>query len=197
MNSVQHHPNIAPPHLRQQHHQEGQDVFDFHARFLVPMSQVPAFLDKEAMDFRIKFMQEELNEFVDAISEQNLKKAGDALVDLVYVALGTALMMGLPWSRLWQRVQKKNMTKERAKDDGSNSKRGSPLDIIKPEGWTPPDHSTDLGNGPWPTFDASAVGREIADYLKSTAGVVKNTPKHYISIAEPPSFKTSTGGGHD
>lgn len=195
IDNIRHHPNIAPSHLRHQYNQEGQDVFDFHARFLVPMSQVPAFLDKEAMDFRIKFMQEELSEFIDGVIEKDLRKAADALVDLVYVVLGTALMMGLPWKRLWFRVQKKNMAKERAANDGSNSKRGSPLDVIKPPGWQPPDHTPDLGLGPYSVFDASAVGREIADYLRSTGDVVTQ-PKHHVSVAEPPSFRTNVGGDH-
>lgn len=182
------HPNIAPPHLRNHHYHEGQDVFDFHARFLVPMSQVPAFLDKEAMDFRIKFLQEELKEFIDGVAEGDLRKAGDALVDLVYVALGTALMMGLPWRRLWHRVQKKNMAKERAKNDGSNSKRGSPLDVIKPEGWTPPDHTPDLGPGPYVVFDATKASQEIAEKLRQMDDVVKG-PKHYVSVAEPANFQ--------
>jgi predicted HAD superfamily Cof-like phosphohydrolase len=162
-------PYLVPPMLRGSYDSNGQDVFDFHVKFLVPMAPRPALLDADSQEFRVKFMQEELNEFVEACNDRNLLKAADALVDLVYVALGTALMMGVPWTKLWNRVQRKNMLKERAADDGSNSARGSPLDVIKPRDWTPPDHTPDLGPGPWPTFDASAVAAMIAAHLKEQA----------------------------
>lgn len=121
------------------------DVAAFHEKFEIPRSKVPAMLTIGARQFRTKFMQEELDEFVQACEQNNLELAADALVDLVYVALGTADMMGLPWQRLWAEVQRANMSKERAKPDGSNSKRGSALDVIKPPGWTPPDHKPLLG----------------------------------------------------
>jgi predicted HAD superfamily Cof-like phosphohydrolase len=68
---------------------------------------------------------------------------GDALIDLVYVALGTADLMGLPWEKMFEEVQRANMAKERAKSaDESMAKtgRGHVLDVVKPAGWTPPDH---------------------------------------------------------
>jgi predicted HAD superfamily Cof-like phosphohydrolase len=130
----------------------------FHIKFGVPMSPVPAFLDKDAHEFRCKFMQEELDEFKDAVAEGNIDKALDALLDLVYVAKGTALKMGLPWDTAWPRVQYANMQKELAKPDGSNSKRGSPMDVIKPEGWVAPTHWDLLGlreGDPVPVFNAT------------------------------------------
>ena len=87
----------------------------------------------------------------------------DALVDLQYVLLGTAHLMGFntdakivkqvqetpdempkPWSfvvnrfeEAWDRVQKANMTKVRTKNP-ADSKRKSEYDVVKPEGWEPP-----------------------------------------------------------
>jgi predicted HAD superfamily Cof-like phosphohydrolase len=143
---------------------ELNDVLAFHQKFGVPMPQEPSFLGPEAFGFRMKFMQEELNEFYDDHTAGDMLKAADALVDLVYVTLGTALMMGLPWPRLWEEVQRANMAKERAKNAGE-SKRGTALDVIKPPGWTAPDHSAALpktriaiGLGQvsgWPVFDPS------------------------------------------
>lgn len=131
------------------------DVRAFHEKFAVPMATEPSFLDVEAADFRQRFMQEELDEFKEAVDQGDMLLAGDALVDLVYVVLGTALMMGLPWSAMWNEVQRANMAKERASSAGQ-SKRGSALDVVKPAGWTPPDHSQFIGQGPWPTFRASS-----------------------------------------
>lgn len=120
------------------------DVGDFHEKFGLRSSDrgsvlPPNMLDGELYDFRRDFMQEELDEFVDAWQVDDLAKMADALVDLVYVAMGTAHLMGLPWQELWDEVQRANMSKERAAADGSNSVRKSSFDVVKPAGWTPPD----------------------------------------------------------
>ena len=98
----------------------------------------PRLLTIDELKFRSKFMREEFNEFMDAAGHEDLAGMADALVDLVYVAMGTAHMMGLPWETLWSEVQRANMQKERAVRV-EQSKRGSTLDVIKPDGWTPPD----------------------------------------------------------
>lgn len=117
------------------------DVGQFHRKFGLPVAGERAVgnLDASTFDFRMKFMEEELREFEEGWEETDLAKMADSLVDLVYVVLGTAHYMGLPWQELWDEVQRANMTKERAAKDGSNSKRGTGLDVVKPEGWTPPD----------------------------------------------------------
>lgn len=132
---------------------ERADVRQFQEKFGVPMADKPSLLDQKTFDFRRKFMQEELNEFSDSHVEGDLIGAADALVDLVYVVHGTALMMGLPWEDLWNEVQRANMTKERAAT-AAQSKRGSALDVIKPPGWKGPDHAQFLGLGHWPMFCA-------------------------------------------
>jgi len=125
--------------------EENNDVRVFHQKFGIPMALAPSFLDVRTRNYRVDFMQEELDEFYDACEKKDLAGAADALVDLVYVAHGTALMMGLPWQKIWDEVQRANMSKERAKADGSNSKRRTGLDIVKPKGWVGPDHSKALG----------------------------------------------------
>ena len=147
---------------------ELNDVKDFHLKFKVPEPSEPSLLNAEAFDFRTRFLQEELDEFVEDHINGDMLKAADALVDLVYVALGTAIMMGLApsWPALWAAVQAANMKKERA-TSASQSKRGSALDVVKPIGWTSPDHSLVLGNGPWSTFEPAAAqldadNRELA-----------------------------------
>jgi predicted HAD superfamily Cof-like phosphohydrolase len=64
---------------------------------------------------------------------QDLGEQADALVDLVYVAKGTAIMLGLPWDMLWDDVQRANMAKVHG-----IGKRGHLMDAIKPAGWEPP-----------------------------------------------------------
>ena len=113
------------------------DIEKFHEKFELSKLAKPGFLSQELMRFRIKFLQEELDEFCDAYVNQDLEKAFDALIDLTYVALGTAFLMGLPFNDGWKHVHNCNMQKVRAKLE-SDSKRKSTFDVVKPEGWQPP-----------------------------------------------------------
>lgn len=129
------------------------DVGAFHALFgLVNFSVVkrdnvkPTLLPADVHEFRSKFMQEELDEYNQAIAEGDFEKAIDALCDLVYVALGTAHMHCVDFNAHWAEVHRANMAKQRstAAREGfvdTRSKRGHSLDVVKPEGWTPPDHA--------------------------------------------------------
>lgn len=110
------------------------DVEDFSRKMGLPMPERPQLLDEETADFRIRFMQEELKEFILAHAEGDLTEAADGLIDLAYVVMGTAVMMGLPWEELWDEVQRTNMKKRRGTTD-----RSAKLDCIKPPGWKPPD----------------------------------------------------------
>lgn len=114
------------------------DVRDFHERFGLTYDGPPRQLNPETSDFRAKFMQEELDEYRAAVYAGDLGQQFDALIDLVYVALGTAYLQGFPFADGWNEVQRANMRKVRA-DDARASKRGSALDVVKPYNWVPPD----------------------------------------------------------
>lgn len=203
-----------------------RDVLAFHVKFELPRGQVPKAMTQDMEDFRIPFLYEEHAEFEKAWMERNLVQAADALFDMAYVAIGTALfigvperfvwsyadviavdlkqsgvilprrpqflpigmhqfytaglrgvidlfklahdaakngelnavehaldmlrqivdgcycaaaMMGIPWELCWRHVQAANMAKKRAAQDGSDSKRRTPWDVVKPEGWSAPD----------------------------------------------------------
>jgi len=148
--------NVAEASIGRLSQSNFDDVTDFHFKFDVPTSPVPAWLDLQAMQFRTRFLQEELDEFGEAYLDGDLNKAFDALLDLAYVAFGTAHMMGLPWQQGWDRVQDANMRKVRASSAyDARSTRKSTLDVVKPEGWKAPDHGDlvrpDDGK-PVPTF---------------------------------------------
>jgi len=113
------------------------DVARFHMRFGLSAPAVPQLLRPDAFAFRVQFMQEELTEYVEACRRGDMADAADALVDLVYVVLGTMYLHGFPFDALWDEVQACNMRKVRAAD-ASQSKRGSSLDVVKPPGWEPP-----------------------------------------------------------
>jgi predicted HAD superfamily Cof-like phosphohydrolase len=128
-----------------------QDVGEFHKKFDLPRytvqgdprmagSAAPRILPDDELAFRTKFMVEELQEFRDACAAKDVAKAADALVDLVYVALGTAHMMHVPFDECWDTVQECNMQKERANSASDpRSTRKHRFDVVKPKGWKPPD----------------------------------------------------------
>lgn len=125
------------------HNPHFQDVQQFHAKFQVPLAGDTTLLEGEVLEFRSKFLQEELDEFVKAHDEGNLDDAIDALIDLAVVLYGTAQFMGISsdqWAEHWNEVHRRNMEKERC-TDASQSKRGTSLDIRKPAGWVKPTHT--------------------------------------------------------
>ena len=121
-----------------------EDVGRFHARFGLPEVVEsedrcgPRDVGEELFQFRRGFMQEELDEFTDGWLQGDHAQMFDALLDIVYVAMGTAHMFGYPWQAGWKLVQDANMAKVRA-SSADSSKRQSAWDVIKPEGWQPPD----------------------------------------------------------
>lgn len=113
----------------------------FHERMGIKPPNVPQLMRGDVADFRQRFMLEELNEFSQACAEGDLVAAFDALLDLVYVAKGTALLMGLgpfEWRQGMLMVQQANMAKERV-HSAEQSKRGHSLDVRKPAGWVGPE----------------------------------------------------------
>ena len=119
-------------------------VQKFHQKFDLPSSSRPSPLPQDLSSFRLKFMYEELLEYEAAVAAGDLEKQFDALIDLVYVALGTAYLHGFPFNEGFSRVQEANLKKMRA-HTANDSKRGSAFDVVKPEGWEPPDLSDLVG----------------------------------------------------
>jgi predicted HAD superfamily Cof-like phosphohydrolase len=136
------------------------DIEAFHTKFGLAYEGKSRGLTGELADFRLKFMYEELDEYNVAMASlrglladpreakdeaaitELLEHMLDALVDLVYVAIGTSYLHGFNFREAWRRVQDANMQKVRA-ERAEDSKRGTTFDVVKPPGWTAPSH-TDL-----------------------------------------------------
>ncbi len=113
-------------------------VSEFNSKFGIPVTASPDFQLPYALQrLKIVHMKEELDEYQEAVETGDMVKAFDALIDLVYVALGAAYSHRFPFNQGFARVHDKNMLKERALK-ASDSKRGSKFDVVKPAGWTPP-----------------------------------------------------------
>ena len=115
-----------------------KDIDSFHKKYKFEKNDkvgIPD--DNELVNFRTSFLMEELAEYTQAITKKDSAAALDALVDIVYIALGTAWLFNLPFERAWEQVQKANMNKIRTKS--KSKKRGTSFDVVKPKGWTAPD----------------------------------------------------------
>lgn len=112
-----------------------KDVADFHELILsTPAGSAPTLVSQEYCVERASFMHEELTEFAEAAHARDIVGVADALADIVYVALGTAYTMGLPFDEVWAAVQSANMRKVRG-----TTKRANKIDAAKPEGWVGPE----------------------------------------------------------
>lgn len=86
---------------------------------------------------RMEMIKEEVKELHDAVAVADKEQMIDALVDIVYVAIGTARMCGFDFNKHWEEVHKCNMKKVRGV-----SKRGHDFDVCKPLGWQEPNHKS-------------------------------------------------------
>lgn len=109
----------------------------------LPIPETPQVLGEQRRTWANAALQEELKEFNDAADAGDVLEAADALIDLVYFALGRLVEMGVPATAVMDEVQRANMDKER----GELSKRPGSMghDAVKPSGWQAPDHAWLLG----------------------------------------------------
>ena len=113
------------------------DVQEFMNKFGLEYAGPPRRLPEDIATFRRIADEEELLEYETAAT---LADQLDALVDRAYFLIGTALLHGYDFRTAWARVHAKNMEKIRV-ERADLSKRGSMYDVVKPDGWTPPDLS--------------------------------------------------------
>lgn len=104
----------------------------------ISLAKPPKPLESGLSSFRIDLMEEELQEYIVASANKDFPGMADALIDLVYVAMGTAHEHSFQWQELWDEVQRANITKMKA-PNADASKRHWGGDIIKPEHWVGPD----------------------------------------------------------
>lgn len=115
-----------------------KDIDSFHKKFKRKAPKAPQLLPLAEFEFRLGFLQEEIDELAKAYAAKDLENFADAWVDIVYVALGGAHLSGLPFDKLWAEVHKANMKKKKA-IVASQSTRGYACDIVKPKSWRPPE----------------------------------------------------------
>lgn len=111
-----------------------EDVREFHLKILGHEDSVPHLLRPLDMSQRVAFMEEEIEEMGEAYIKGDIVKVADAIADLIYVAHGTAHLMGLDMDVIWKAVHTANMQKVRG-----ITKRGMEFDAVKPADWVGPE----------------------------------------------------------
>ena len=129
-----------------------KDMQDMHKKYGVnkwmqaeQQSDVPIKRLKEYMEFRIGMMQEELNETKEAFELKDAPGMVDGIIDLCVFAIGTLEVFGVDANKAWDEVYRANMAKEVGIKEGRPNPLGLP-DLVKPEGWTGPEHKGNHGN---------------------------------------------------
>lgn len=110
--------------------------------YLANPSPVPALLPAPINDLVTRRMHNEVELFELAHQvgdESSTVLALSHLWNAAFAAYFTAVRMSVPWDACWRHVQEANLAKRRAAADGSDSKRRTPWDVVKPAGWVPPD----------------------------------------------------------
>lgn len=109
-----------------------EQVRQFQKAFNHPVSDHPVLLDQDRAQKRMSWIQEEVQEFLEA---DTIVDQADAMIDVMYFALGTLVEMGVRPQALMDIVQQANMSKLGA--DGKPI-YGSDGKVQKPEGWENP-----------------------------------------------------------
>ena len=69
-----------------------------------------SFSSDKINNLRISLIEEELNEFKEAVSKNDLKEAADALTDILYVTYGAGHAFGINLDECFKEVQSSNMS---------------------------------------------------------------------------------------
>jgi predicted HAD superfamily Cof-like phosphohydrolase len=112
---------------------EWEDVKLFHEKFGHPISKVPTIIEKKRVQIRGTWMLEEIAEFMTA---DDIYEQSDAMIDLIYFALGTIVEMGIEPDELFNIVQKANMDK--LWEDGKPKYNNKDGKVLKPVNWEDP-----------------------------------------------------------
>jgi predicted HAD superfamily Cof-like phosphohydrolase len=109
-------------------------VAAFHRAFGAPAADMPRLLTPDRVAERAGWLREEVAELEEAAT---VEEQADAMIDLIYFALGTLVEMGVRPARLFDIVHEANMQK--LWPDGKPRKRPEDGKVLKPPTWQDPE----------------------------------------------------------
>ena len=83
----------------------------FMTTFGQEVKKKPSLSTDKINNLRTNLIEEELNEFKEAISKKDLKEVADALTDILYVTYGAGHAFGIDLDKCFNEVQNSNMSK--------------------------------------------------------------------------------------
>jgi len=115
------------------------DVLNWHKKFGVDIGEKPTMIQPARFEMRQRILQEEVDELQGAfwMKDKGLPEVADALCDILYVVIGTAIEFGLheKLNLLFSEVHRSNMSKL---DEHGNPVRREDGKILKSKLWSPP-----------------------------------------------------------
>jgi predicted HAD superfamily Cof-like phosphohydrolase len=105
-------------------------VQEFHEQFDIHISTTPSVPDEATQILRNRLIQEEFEEFQEAMQSKDLSAMAKELADLLYVVYGTAVSLGIDMEPVFKEVHRSNMSKVGGykRDDGK---------WVKPQTYSP------------------------------------------------------------
>lgn len=83
----------------------------FHNKFEIVAQTVPADVNEETKQLRIRLIQEEFDELKEAMATGNLATVAKEMADLLYVTYGTAVSYGIDMEPVFREVHRSNLSK--------------------------------------------------------------------------------------
>lgn len=136
-------------------------VREFHRAFGHPVASEPTVLDRERMENRAKWMLEEIEEFLDP-NKHTVVDGADAMIDLIYFAIGTLVEMGVLPQSIMDIVHGANMGKLHKID-------GKMVPVYREDGKTKKPENWERDFAPEPKLTAE-VHRQAKTRLLSALG---------------------------
>ncbi len=86
-------------------------VKEFHEQFDIRVAPTPSTPDEATQILRNRLIQEEFEEFQEAMQSKGLPDMAKELADLLYVVYGTAVSLGIDMEPVFNEVHRSNMSK--------------------------------------------------------------------------------------
>ena len=86
-------------------------VQEFHEQFDIHISTTPSVPGEATQILRNRLIQEEFEEFQEAMQSKDLPAMAKELADLLYVVYGTAVSLGIDLEPVFKEVHRSNMSK--------------------------------------------------------------------------------------
>ena len=86
-------------------------VEEFHRRFDIVVADRPRAPDEATRALRVRLIQEEFEEFQQAMAQNDLHGMAKELADLLYVVYGSAVSCGIDMEPVFREVHRSNMSK--------------------------------------------------------------------------------------